>query len=547
MNNRVFLMILACLAFYLVWLNLGRQFGFVPEPRKPEPPTVEEVVAPPEPEPSVPQQETAPPVAPSSEEEISPQEQQIDAETVTLSNEKMTIDLSNKGGVLRSVTLREFVSSKEEGDPVVLISPHQQAPGEVVFFDGKTSGDWMFHVERPSSNSVVFQQSRNGLTIRKEYQLGDSYDVAVTVAVTQQGQPTTYRFIISEGLRRVRERDVKKKSFLSASAVNPKLLQVDWSRGLSEDSMPTAKVETVDFSSMSGEGALDWVGISDTYFANVFIPKNQFLSFLTKKVAVPLADSPVKTADVPVVALQTDNAMQGTFYLGPKSESDLVPIDSRLENLVSYGWAGLLSKWMYKLLRWFYGFLGNWGWSIIGVTVLIRLALVPISMPSIKSSFKMRKIQPKIDALRKKYPGKDMESRQKLSQETFKLYKEEGVNPFSSCITILPQLPIFIAYFSLLRTSISLRQSEWMFWVNDLSAKDPTFILPILMGVTMYLSQLTMPMPGDPAQQKMMKLMPVFLTLMFLPMPSGLMLYMITSNLFQLGQSYFMKWRYRDL
>jgi YidC/Oxa1 family membrane protein insertase len=321
------------------------------------------------------------------------------------------------------------------------------------------------------------------------------------------------------------------------------MMEIAWSKDGSHKSKRSTKFESNQFEPvLDQDEILHWVGIKNTYFCNVFLPDEPLNNIQVKNNFKPMSSG--KPQAVPVVGIRGGEQVVGTFYIGPLDKNDLQSVNSHLSNLVNYGYTGKLTEWMFIALEKIYSYVGNWGWAIVILTIFIRMVMFPLTAPSIKSGYKMRKIQPKLDAIKKKYSGKDMESKQKLSQETWKLYKQEKVNPFSSCITILPQMPIFIAYFSLLRTSISLRQSGWMFWINDLALKDPYFILPLIWGASMYLSQTMTPMPGDPSQQKMMKYMPVMMTLLFITMPSGLVLYMVTSNLFQLAQTVLFKWRY---
>lgn len=548
MNNRVLILIAACLAFYFAWLHFGRQMGLLPE-RVEEPPLVTQEVSPAqEPAPSSAQRGVEPAsegVEPGADAplELEPKPD-IPHQEVVFQNGSMEVRFSNQGAVIREVILHEYLVSPQESERVSLVEPRQFWPAEILLPGvGSTSG-WMFHVEQPTPQVVEFRSQHGPYELYKRFELGPSYDLRAHVEVTSDNVPVDFHMVVADGLQPVTAEDQKPRSFLMAASPKPKLTKVEWSTNQSHHEELTEKLEQTEFQPVEEpDVSVDWAGIGDIYFANVFIPDQPMTGLRVRSASTQIDGESLKSG---VVAFATRENLQGEFYFGPKLEDVIDQVQDRAKNLVSYGIAGTLSRWLYKLLRGIHAMTGNWGWAIVLTTLVIRLALLPLTIPSMRSSFRMKELQPKIDAIRKKYPGKDMESRNKMSQETMKLYKEEGVNPFSSCITMLPQLPVFLAYFSLLRVSIALRHSEWIWWVKDLSISDPTLILPILMGASMYLTQLTMPIPGDPAQQKMMKLMPVMLSVMFLFMPAGLILYMITSNVFQLGQTYFMKWRFKD-
>ncbi|HZX10180.1 MAG TPA: membrane protein insertase YidC, partial [Acidobacteriota bacterium] len=184
----------------------------------------------------------------------------------------------------------------------------------------------------------------------------------------------------------------------------------------------------------------------------------------------------------------------------------------------------------------------NWGFSIIILTIIIKILFFPLTFSSTKSMAKMQELQPKIKALRSKYKKakKDIEQRKRLNEETMKLYKEHGVNPAGGCLPILIQLPIFWGFFRLLIVAIEFRHSPFIFWIQDLSVKDPYYITPILMGITQFISQKMTPTAGDPTQKKMMLIMPVIMTIFFMNFQSGLVLYWLTNNVLQIGQQYIM-------
>lgn len=178
---------------------------------------------------------------------------------------------------------------------------------------------------------------------------------------------------------------------------------------------------------------------------------------------------------------------------------------------------------------------GNWGWSIILLTILIKLAFFPLSATSYRSMANMRRVAPKMQALRDQY-GDD---RQKLSQGMMELYKKEKINPLGGCLPILVQMPVFIALYWTLMESVEMRQAPWIGWITDLSLKDPLFILPILMGVSMFIQQQLNPAPPDPMQAKVMKMLPIIFTFFFLWFPAGLVLYWVVNNILSIAQQWY--------
>ncbi|PIE01071.1 MAG: hypothetical protein CSA81_13135 [Acidobacteria bacterium] len=466
----------------------------------------------------------------------------IEPEQITLRNDFLEVVLDNKGAVIRSAALLNFYETVKHRDRVRLVTFGDYAPGEVIYANQLRTGNHLFKIEEQSSRSVVFKAVLQGQTIVKTYTLTDQYALELDIDISGSEQEK-YKMILAEGLEPLGGDDSQERSMFSAGSPAPKLMEVVWSENGDHESEASKDIESPQFVPLlEQEDILFWAGIKDTYFCNVFLPEKPFNQLYVKSRFIQTADD--KKTGVPVVAVEVGGQVKGVFYLGPLNQEELEHVDKSLLNMINYGWTGSLTKWLFMALKGINQYVHNWGWSIVILTIFIRLLLFPLTAPSIKSGYRMRQLQPKIEELKKKYSGKDMETKQKLSQETWKLYKKEKVNPFSSCITILPQMPIFFAYFSLLRTSISLRQSEWLGWINDLSASDPVFVLPVLWGASMFLSQSMTPMPGDATQQKMMKFMPIMMTLFFLSMPSGLVLYMLTSNLFQLGQTVLFKWRY---
>ncbi|SDT01380.1 protein translocase subunit yidC [Halopseudomonas litoralis] len=228
-------------------------------------------------------------------------------------------------------------------------------------------------------------------------------------------------------------------------------------------------------------------------------------------------------------------SISANFYAGPKIQDRLKEISPGLELTVDYGFLWWIAQPLFWVLSLIHSVVGNWGWSIILLTVLIKLVFFPLSATSYRSMANMRRVAPKLQALREQY-GDD---RQKMSQGMMELYKKEKINPLGGCLPILVQMPVFIALYWTLMESVEMRQAEWLGWITDLSLKDPFFILPILMGVSMFIQQQLNPTPPDPMQAKVMKMLPIIFTFFFLWFPAGLVLYWVVNNVLSIAQQWY--------
>jgi YidC/Oxa1 family membrane protein insertase len=243
-----------------------------------------------------------------------------------------------------------------------------------------------------------------------------------------------------------------------------------------------------------------------------------------------------------VVAPGTNKAVHVRLFLGPELTDVLKEISPGLDLTADYGWLWFISQLLFSLLKAIHAFVGNWGWSIVLVTVLIKLAFYQLSAKSYKSMAGMRKVQPKLQALRERY-GDD---KAKMSQATMELYRQEKINPLGGCLPILIQIPVFIALYWVLVESVQLRQAPFIFWITDLSAADPYHVLPIIMGLTMLVQQKLNPAPPDPMQAKMMMFLPVIFTFLFLNFPAGLVLYWTVNNSLSILQQWYITRKYGE-
>lgn len=233
-------------------------------------------------------------------------------------------------------------------------------------------------------------------------------------------------------------------------------------------------------------------------------------------------------------ALAQNNFKAGA-YIGAKEHSLLKSIDVRLDDVVEFGWFTFIAKPMFAFLNFLHQYIGNWGWAIVVLTLIVRVILFPLTYKSMISMNKLKDLAPKMKEIRERYKGDP----QKMNTHMMELYKKHGANPMSGCLPILLQIPIFFAIYRVLLNTIELKAAPWAFWIHDLSVMDPYFILPILMGATMFLQQLITPMTiQDPMQAKIMKFLPVIFTFFFITFPAGLTLYWFINNLCSLLQQW---------
>jgi YidC/Oxa1 family membrane protein insertase len=289
----------------------------------------------------------------------------------------------------------------------------------------------------------------------------------------------------------------------------------------------------------SQEGRFDFAGVDDHYFLSATVPSGQPLRLQYEPVPVPSpgADAPVTFISWSVRYPAPPSNVR--FFLGPKDFDHLKAVDPTLTYAIDFG----VFRWfvvpLLDALKWIHGYVGNWGWAILILTVLINLAMFPLRHKSVVSMRKMQELQPEVKAIQDRYSKLKLNdpARQKMNVELMNLYRERGANPATGCIPMLLTFPVLFAFYSMLSVAIELRGAPFVGWIRDLSTHDPLFITPILMGATMVVQQRMTPTTmSDPMQQKMMMFMPIVFTGMFLWAPSGLVLYWTASNFWAIGQ-----------
>ena len=284
-----------------------------------------------------------------------------------------------------------------------------------------------------------------------------------------------------------------------------------------------------------------WVAMQQHYFLSAWIPLAESKNnFYTRAIH---GDYTIGAVSQPIVlAPSQKEEVSSQLYLGPEITSILKSIAPGLDLTVDYGWLWFLSSLLFSLMKAIYSVVGNWGWSIVLVTMLIKLAFYRLSATSYKSMAGMRKLQPKLLALRERY-GDD---KAKISQATMELYKQEKVNPLGGCLPIVIQIPVFIALYWVLLESVELRQAPFIFWIKDLAMADPYHILPVIMGATMLIQQKLNPAPPDPMQAKIMMFLPILFTSLFWNFPAGLVLYWIVNNSLSILQQWYITRKYSE-
>ncbi|WGE58975.1 membrane protein insertase YidC [Actinobacillus equuli] len=283
-----------------------------------------------------------------------------------------------------------------------------------------------------------------------------------------------------------------------------------------------------------------WVAVLQHYFVSAWVPNQDAQNSLYSRTSNGIATIGYR-GPVTEVAPNSEATITSQLWTGPKDQKEMEATAANLDLTVDYGWAWFIAKPLFALLTFIQSIVTNWGLAIIGVTLVVKTILYPLTKAQYTSMAKMRMLQPKIQEMRERF-GDD---RQRMSQEMMKLYKDEKVNPMGGCLPILIQMPIFIALYWTFMEAVELRHAPFFGWIQDLSAQDPYYILPLLMGGSMFLLQKMSPTPvADPVQQKVMTFMPVLFTVFFLWFPSGLVLYWLTSNLITIAQQWLI---YRNL
>ncbi|MDH4195886.1 MAG: membrane protein insertase YidC [Candidatus Aminicenantes bacterium] len=359
-----------------------------------------------------------------------------------------------------------------------------------------------------------------GLRAEKTYKFtGGTYEVGLEIRAWKNGQEVPLRVLWGPGIGNPTPEEMKQSYGSSkglAALSGGKVFRLDERK---------YKVES------SALNFVDWAAYEENYFAALFLLPAQ------KGTAAFLREERDQTPLFFVAASSPESA-----YIGPKEFDRLRTLGREAKKLINFGFFGAIAEILLVAMKFFHRFIPNWGVSIILLTIIIKILFFPLTYSSSKSMARMAELQPKVKALRAKYKKAktDIAQRRQMNEEMMRLYKEHGVNPAGGCLPLLVQLPVFWGVFRMLVVAVEFRHSPFVFWIKDLSVRDPLYITPILMGVTQYISQKITPSSADPTQARMMLLMPVIMTVFFMTFQSGLILYWLTTNVLQIGQQAFM-------
>ncbi|CEA04692.1 putative inner membrane protein translocase component YidC [Pseudomonas saudimassiliensis] len=464
---------------------------------------------------------------------------------IRVQTDTLNLSINPLGGDIVALSLPEYPTRKDRPDlPFQLLEqnnnrtyiaqsglagrngPDARANGRPLYSAEQTSYQL---AEGEDSLTVDLRFSENGVNYIKRFSFtrGD-YLIDVDYLIDNQSDSTWTGSLFGQ-IKRDKSGD---PSSSSATGMATFLGAAYWS---AENDYTKIKFGDMDDTRLKQTVDGGWIAWLQHYFVSAWIPSaeqqhvyqtrkdsqgNYIVGFVSPSVNVSAGEQASISAD---------------FYAGPKIQDRLKEISPGLELTVDYGFLWWIAQPLFWVLSLIHSVVGNWGWSIILLTILIKLVFFPLSATSYRSMANMRRVAPKLQALREQY-GDD---RQKMSQGMMELYKKEKINPLGGCLPILVQMPVFIALYWTLMESVEMRQAPWIGWITDLSLKDPYFILPILMGASMFIQQQLNPTPPDPMQAKVMKMLPIIFTFFFLWFPAGLVLYWVVNNILSIAQQWY--------
>jgi YidC/Oxa1 family membrane protein insertase len=481
-----------------------------------------------------------------------PTVQAAEEKTVVVESALYRVELSNRGGVARSWKLKKYLTDQKPPRPLDLVNADAAKevgwPFSVVLGDAQLEAQAntaLYEVTPAASGAgaelqapadVMFHWSDGHLDVTKKLSFSADYELKLECAVRVDGKPVPAAIAWRGGFG-------DKEVYNAAQLVsvfykqNGKLELLTYKKlGVSGNQAQPAVQN----------GPLEFVGVEDQFFTAAFLPDGTNLSLWhwMQNHNVVVDDKTVAEPEAEMAAGTTEPvALHARVYVGPKDLTLLSKVRPPLEELVQFGWTGIIAKPIFEILKWIDRYVPNYGWAIVILTLIINMAIFPLKMKSWRSMQKMQKVAPEVRQIQDRYKKYSMSDprKKKMNEEVMAVYSREGINPMGSCIPMLFQMPIWWALWRVLNGAIELRHAPWIGWIHDLSAKDPYYILPIAMTITMYLTtKMTPQTTADPSQQKMMQFMPIFMGVIFFRLSSGLNLYMFTSNLVGMGQQYYL-------
>jgi YidC/Oxa1 family membrane protein insertase len=540
-------------------------FQYFVKPKPPAPPAQNQTQqAPSESQPQSATPAAATPAATSAKGKTPPAAPVSVAATETLTtveNADYRITFTNRGAQVQHWILKHYYDNS--GKPLDMVQTQASErfgfPLSLFTYDQNLTTELNQALYQPSAAGsltapagLTFHYARNGVDVVKTFLFGSGYVIGANVQVRRDGQPVRALLQWPAGLGDMEEFVASTRGRAVAN-IGRTPMYFGWSLAGKQDSETAGKISN----NNTLEGSYEYAATADLYFAAAFLPDTpERATVVTLHHAIDLPTDPSnpnsekKPADVLGLAMgDTSGDTHLRLYAGPKQMDIIAGIYSTgpdgkhdgpsLESLIQFGWLTIICKPLFVALRFLYSHLiANWGWDIIIFTVLFNLLLLPTRFMMMKSSLKMMRIQPKVESLKRKYAHLKINDpkRAEMNAEMMALYKTEGVNMYGGCLPMVLQMPLFFAYFRVLQNTVELRQAHWG-WLHDLSAPDPLHILPIIIIVTMLVTQLITPSPGmDPNQRRMMAIMmPAIFGFTLWQYASGLALYWGTGNIIMLA------------
>jgi YidC/Oxa1 family membrane protein insertase len=471
---------------------------------------------------------------------------------ITVETAKVTAVFTNRGGRLLHWRLKDYRDTR--GEPVDLV-PSGLPASEALPFSLRVADDpnltsrlnnALYRVSDAGSRidatrspaSVTFEfEDAAGVSVRKEFRFDPAtYVVALSVDARNGDQAINPNVVWGPG-----------PGDATPSPANPGFFNRSASLPPPEVILHRAgKVERIAINKISEqpiqEGQFRFAGVDDHYFMIAAVNPGQ--ARLESRALVVPGPADQRRQFISYAIRFPQPPMNVRFFVGPKQFDLLRSIDSELVRAVNFGMFGWLAVPLLGALKWLHGIVGNWGWSIVFLTVLINLAMFPLRHKSVVSMRKMQELQPQLKAIQDRYANLKVAdpARQKMNTEVMNLYREKGVNPASGCIPMLLMMPVLFAFYALLTQAIELRGASFGWWIKDLSQPDPFFVIPILVSLTMFWQQKMTPTTGDPTQRQMMMFMPIVFGFIFLTTAAGTALYWFVSNIWAIAQQYFTNW-----
>jgi len=459
---------------------------------------------------------------------------------IHVTTDVMDIEISTQGGDIQNLALLKYaVSSEEPNTPVQFLSDKSDAyfvsqSGLRSNMDVPThyavyKADQQNYQLRDGQDEIkvpLYWQADNGLTVVKTYTFKrDSYVVNVDYKIINN---TADAFSAYPYAQFNRQKQSSGSRFIYTYS-GP----VFSNTGNEYEKVKFDDLDEKPFNQKAKDG---WAAMIEHYFVAAIVPEQNDEE---KGYYARSLNGTNYTAGVRMPAISVAAGSEGhadyEMYLGPKKAERLEKVAKNLQLTVDYGIFTIISEPLFWVMEWLHKLTGNWGWSIVLLTVLIKLVFFKLSAASYRSMAAMRKLTPKLASLKERY-GDD---KQKFNQAMMDLYRTEKINPLGGCLPILVQMPVFLSFYWVLVESIELRQADFILWINDLTAMDPYFILPVLFGISMWFQQTLNPAPQDPAQAMMMKFFPLVFTVFFAFFPSGLVLYWVVNNVLSIAQQWY--------